>query len=85
MGTWELRSCQILTTSWQLWNPWQDCQDITKIIQYSKIVSFHDRQNFMIIKSTIHSVQAPETQADGAFHPTTTISTRFHYENASTC
>ena len=28
------RSCQILTTSWQPWIPWQgSCQDLTKIIK----------------------------------------------------
>ena len=31
------------------------------------------------------SVQAAETQSEGSFHPTTTISTRFHNQNASTC
>ena len=30
------------------------------------------------------SVQAAETQSEASFHPTTTISTRFHNQNAST-
>ena len=73
------RSCQILTTSWQPWIPWQDSyQDLTKIIPYSKIVSYHYGQNSKIIKNTIPSVQAAETQSEGSFRPTTTISTRFH-------
>ena len=31
-----------------------------------------------LLKNTIPSVQAAETQSKGSFHPTTTISTRFH-------
>ena len=31
------------------------------------------------------SVQAAETQSNGSFHPTATISTRFHNQNAQTC
>ena len=49
---------------------------------YSKIVSYHDGQNFKIIKNTRPSVQAAETQSKGSFHPTTTITTRFHNQNA---
>ena len=49
---------------------------------YSKIVSYHDGQNSKIIKNTIHSVQAAETQSEGSFHSTTTISTRFNNQNA---
>ena len=49
------------------------------------MVSYHDGKNFKIIKNAIHSVQAAETQSKGSFHPTTTISTRFHNQNASTC
>ena len=49
---------------------------------YSKIESYHDGQNFEIIKNTIPSVQAAEIQSKGSFHPTTTISTRFHNQNA---
>ena len=80
------RSYQILTSSWQPRIPWQDSfKDFTKIIHYSKIVSYHDGQNSEIIKTTILSVQAADTQSKGSFHPTTTISTRFHYQNASTC
>ena len=30
-----------------------------------------------LLKNTIPSVQAAETQSKGSFHPTTTISTRF--------
>ena len=48
-------TCQILTTSWQPWIPWQDS------LQYSKIVSYHDGQNSKIVKNTIPSVQAAET------------------------
>ena len=48
----------------------------------SKIVSYHDGQNFKIIKNTIPSVQAAETHCKGSFHATTTISTRFHNQNA---
>ena len=45
--------------------------------------SYHDGQNFRIIKkNTIPSVQTAETQSKGSFHPTTTISTRFHNQNA---
>ena len=44
-------------------------QDLTKIIHFSKIVSYHDRQNSKIIKNTIPSVQAAETQSEGSFHP----------------
>ena len=33
-------------------------------------------------KNTISSVQATETQSKGSFHPTTTISTRFHNQTA---
>ena len=80
------RSYQIRTTSWRPWNPWQDSsQDLTKIIPYSKIVSCHDGQNSKIVKNTIPSVQEAETQSKGSFHPTTTISTRFHNQNVSTC
>ena len=62
------RSCQTLTTSWQPWVPWQDShQDLTEIIHYFKIVSYHDGQNSKIIKNTIPSVQASETQSEG-FH-----------------
>ena len=35
-----------------------------------------------LLKNTIPSVQAAETQSKGSFHPTTTISTRFHNQNA---
>ena len=52
---------------------------------YSNIVSYHDGQNSKIIKNTTLSVQAAETQSEGLFHPTTTISTRFHNQNAPTC
>ena len=55
------------------------------MIHYFKIVSYHEKQNSTIIKSTIPSVQTAETQSKGSFHPTTTISTRFHNQNASTC
>ena len=41
-----------------------------------------DGQNSKIIKNTIPSVQAAETQSEGSFHPTTTISTRFRNQNA---
>ena len=54
------------------------------MIHYSKIVSYHDGQNSKITKNTIPSVQAAESQSNGSFHPTTTISTRFHNQNAST-
>ena len=37
------------------------------------------------MKTTIPSVQATETQAEGSFHPITTISTRFQNQIASTC
>ena len=76
------RSRQILSTSWQPWIPWQD---LTKILHYSKIVSYHNGQNSKIIKNTVTSVQAAESQSKGSFHPTTTISTTFHNQNASTC
>ena len=52
------------------------------IMHYSKIVSYHEGQNSKIIKNVIPSVQAAETQSEGSFHPTTTISTRFHNQNA---
>ena len=39
----------------------------------------------MILKNTIPSVQAAETQSEGSFHPTTAISTCFHNQNAPTC
>ena len=58
---------------------------LIKILQdntYSKIVSYHDGQNFKIIKNTIPLVQEAETQSKGSFQPTTTISTRFHNQNA---
>ena len=58
---------------------------LTKIIHYSKIVSHHDGQNSKNIKNTIPSVQAAETQSEGSFHPTTSISTRFNNLNAPTC
>ena len=54
------------------------------MIHYSKIVSCHDGQNFKIVKNTIPSVQVAETKSKGSIHPTTTISTRFHNQNAST-
>ena len=77
------RSCQILTTSWQPWIPWQDFrQDLTKIIHYSKIVSYHDGLNSKIIQNTIPSVQAAKTQSEGSFHPTTTFSFPFQNQNA---
>ena len=64
-------------------DPWQDSfQDRYPKIHYSKIVSYHDRQNSKIIKNTMSSVQAAETQSEGSFHPTTTISARFHNQNA---
>ena len=37
------------------------------------------------LKKSIPSERAAETQSEGSFHPTTTISTRFHNQNASTC
>ena len=43
----------------------------------------NDGQNSKIIKNIIPSVLAAETQSKGSFHPTTTISTRFHHQNAS--
>ena len=43
------------------------------------------RQKYKIIQNTILSVQAAETQSDGSFHSKTTISSRFHNQNASTC
>ena len=49
------------------------------------MLSYHDGQNSKIIKNTIPLVQAAETQTEGLFHPTTTFSTRFHNQNASTC
>ena len=52
------------------------------MIKYSNIVSYHDGQYSKIIKSTIPSVQAAETQSEGSFHPTTTISTHFQNQNA---
>ena len=55
------------------------------MIHFSNIVSYHDGQNSKIIKNTTPSVQAAETQSKGSFHPTTTISTSFHYQNVSTC
>ena len=58
---------------------------LTKIMHYSNIVSYHNGQNSKIIKDAIPSVQAAETQPEGSFHPTTTISTRFHNQNDSTC
>ena len=40
------RSFQIPTTSWQPWIPCQDSyRDLTKIIHYFSIVSYHDGQN----------------------------------------
>ena len=36
-------------------------------------------------KNTTPLEQAAETQSEGSFHPTTTISTRFHNQNAPTC
>ena len=69
-----------LTISWQ-----DSYYDLTKIIHYSKMVSYHDGQNSQVIKNTITSVQAAETQSRDSFHPTTTVSTRFHHQNASTC
>ena len=62
------------------------------MIHYSKIVSCHDGQNsktdkiqrwIKIVKNTIPSVQATETQSKGSFHPTNTISTRFYNQNDS--
>ena len=38
----------------------------------------------MIIKNTMPSAQAAATQSEASFHPTTTIFTRFHNQNAST-
>ena len=35
-----------------------------------------------LLKNTIPSVQAAETQSKGSFHSTTTIPTRFHNQNA---
>ena len=56
------------------------------MLYYSKIVTYHDGQNSKIAKkNTVPSVQAAETQSKGPFHPTTTISTRFHNQNASIC
>ena len=79
------RLCQVFTTSWQPRIPWKDSfQDLTEIIHYSKIVSCHDGQNFKIVKNAIPSVQSVETLYKGSFPPTTTISTRFHNQNAST-
>ena len=54
------------------------------MIHYSKIVSCYDGQNTKIVKNAIPSVQAAETQSKGSFHPTRTISTRFHNQNTST-
>ena len=72
------RSCPIFTTSWQPWIPWQDSyQDLTKITYYSKNDFYHDGQNSMFIKNTIHLIKVSELQSEGSFHPTTTISSRF--------
>ena len=49
------------------------------------IVSYYDGQNSKIIKNTIPSVRAAETQSKGSFPSTTTTSTRFHNQNAKTC
>ena len=49
------------------------------------LLLYHDGQNSEIIKNTIPSVQAAETQFKGSFHPTTAIFTRSHNQNASTC
>ena len=49
------------------------------------MVSYHDGQISQVIKNTITSVQAAETQSRDSFHPTTTVSTRFHHQNALTC
>ena len=46
---------------------------------------YHNGQKSTIIKNTIHSVRAAETQYKDTFHPTMTIFTRFHNQNASTC
>ena len=54
-------------------------------MHHSKIVPCHDGQNSKIVKNTIPSAQAAETQSEGSFQPTTTISTRFHNQNAPTC
>ena len=53
-------------------------------MHYSKIDYYHVGQNSKVLKNTIPSVQAAETQSKGSFNPTTTISTRFHIQNAST-
>ena len=39
-------------------------------------------QTSKIMRNTISSVQAAETLSKGYFHPTMTISTRFHNQNA---
>ena len=79
------RSWQIHTISWQPKIPFQDFhQNLTKYY-YTKIVSHHDGQKSKIIKNTIPSVQAAETQSKGSFHPTTTVFTCFYNQNASTC
>ena len=54
------------------------------MIHYSKIASCHDGQNSKIVKNNIPSVQGAETRSKGSFHLATTISTRFHNQNAST-
>ena len=77
------RSCQILTTSWQPWIPWQDSyQDLTKIILIPRSYLITMDKILGLQKNSIPSVQAAETQSKGSIRPTTTISTRFHNQNA---
>ena len=59
---------------WSIDGPWMGCPGIpTRVIHYSKIASYHNGQNSTIIKNTIPSVRAAETQYKGSFYPTMTI------------
>ena len=61
---------------------YQDNIKITKTKDIPKPYLITGNKILRLKKNTIRSVQAAETQSKGSFHPTTTISTRFHNQNA---
>ena len=75
----------VLTLVLASWLSWQDLAKFllhlgNLIILRSYLITMD--KLLRLQKNTIPSVQAAETQSKGSFHPTTTISTRFHNQNA---
>ena len=62
------RSCQILSTSWQTWIPWQESyKDVTRIYHYSKMESYQDEKNSKISKVCYKDLQKWSHSYDNFF------------------